>query len=355
MIAAIIFGGVYFLLHTEQKESGVDIGYHAVITQGAAENLSGMESVKVHGTVWNIGDKEAKNVTVTVIFTDPAHDKVVRKTVVEGVDLLPKGAIRVEFDTEYLRELAIPKTLVDETIQVNWMEDGQLKTLTSRKHTAATEKEKQEETLNVSELLENPVYDTEVKVYGKVSALGELFCPCFALTSGGKMLEVWYDLMVEDDGTERPAVSVERIENGDGVIVTGELRSSTGTAPSTTFWASNIEKIIEDDEAVSLAIVNDIEIMLLESFPVQVNVVARGEHPDSCTEVEKVTTRREGNIFLITITTSRPADAICAQVITPFEEVIALDAVGLKAGVYTVDVNGARDAFVLQTDNIFET
>ena len=139
VIAAIILGGVYFLNLAEQKESGVNIYYDVVCTQGAAENLTGMESVKVYGMVGNTGDKEAKNVTVTIIFTDPAHDKVVRKTVVEGVDLLPKGAVSVEFDTEYLRELTIPKTIVDETIQVNWMEDGQLKTSTSRKHAAATE------------------------------------------------------------------------------------------------------------------------------------------------------------------------------------------------------------------------
>ncbi|MEA1864193.1 MAG: hypothetical protein U9N46_03180 [Euryarchaeota archaeon] len=94
--------------------------------------------------------------------------------------------------------------------------------------------------------------------------------------------------------------------------------------------------------------------MLLESFPVQVNVVARGEYPDSCTEVDEITTRREGDTFFVTITAFRPADAMCAQVITPFEEVIALDVVGLKAGVYTVEVNGIRDTFELQMGNIFE-
>ena len=209
-------------------------------------------------------------------------------------------------------------------------------------------------TLSVSELLESPVYETEVNVYGDVSALGELDCPCFTLTSDGKRLEVWYTLMVGDDGTERPAVSVEGIENGDRVVVTGELRSSTGTAPSTTFWASNIEKMVAEDAVASLANVNDIKILLLESFPVQVHAVARGEHPDSCTKVDKVTTSREGDTFFVTITTSRPADAMCAQVMTPFEEVVALDVVGLKAGVYTVDVNGVRDTFELQMDNIFE-
>jgi len=207
---------------------------------------------------------------------------------------------------------------------------------------------------NVSELLDSPVYDTEVTVYGDVSALGELKCPCFVLTSDGKILDVWYNLMVEDDGTERPAVSVEGIENGDRVAVTGELRSSNGTAPSTTFWASTIEKMVTEDAAVSLANVNDIEILQLESFPVQIHAVARGKHPDSCTKVDKVATRREGDAFFATITTSRPADAMCAQVMTPFKEVVTLDVVGLKAGVYTVDINGVRDTFELQMDNIIE-
>ena len=211
-------------------------------------------------------------------------------------------------------------------------------------------------TLSVSELLESPVYDTEVKVYGMVSALGEFFCPCFALATDGKMLTVHYDLMVEDDGTERPPVNMEGIENGDRVIVTGELRSSSGTALSTTFWAGNVEKTLERgaahvDEIINLANVNTVEIMLLESFPVRINVVARGEHSDSCTKVNKITTRREENTFAVTINTSRPADAMCAQVITPYEEVVTLDVVGLKAGVYTVKVNGIQDTFELQIDN----
>jgi len=133
IIAGIVLGAHSLYNLVEQKESGVNIAYDVVSSQGQGgiENLSGMESVKVHGTVCNIGDKEAKNVTVTIIFTDPAHDKVVRKTVVEGVDLLPDGVQYEKFNTVYFRELTIPKTLVNETIQVNWIEDGQLKTLSS--------------------------------------------------------------------------------------------------------------------------------------------------------------------------------------------------------------------------------
>ncbi|MEA1870089.1 MAG: hypothetical protein U9N09_08120 [Euryarchaeota archaeon] len=80
---------------------------------------------------------------MTVIFTDTAHDRVIRKTVVEGLDLLPDGAVSVEFDAEYLRELTIPKTSVNETIQVNWVEDGELKTLTTGDHAPAAAEEKE--------------------------------------------------------------------------------------------------------------------------------------------------------------------------------------------------------------------
>jgi hypothetical protein len=107
----------------------------------------------------------------------------------------------------------------------------------------AREPEQPAGTLSAAQLLESPVYEIEVSIYGKVSALGELLCPCFVLASGGESVEVWYGLMVEEDGTERPAVSVEGIDNGDWVIVTGELRSSDGLLPSKTFWAAGIEKI----------------------------------------------------------------------------------------------------------------
>ena len=100
-----------------------------------------------------------------------------------------------------------------------------------------------EGTISVAELMENQVYDTEVKIEGEVSLLGELFCPCFELTSGGETVMVWYGLMVEDDGTERPSVSVEGIENGDHVILTGELKREGMHRSLNDFWASIIEKI----------------------------------------------------------------------------------------------------------------
>ena len=111
-----------------QRTAGVNIVSDVSISQGAAENNSEMESVKVHGIFWNEGDIIAKNLTATVIFTDAAHNKVVRKKVPVGGDLLSNKGQFMEFDSEYLRERTVPKTAVNVAIQFDWMENGQLKT-----------------------------------------------------------------------------------------------------------------------------------------------------------------------------------------------------------------------------------
>ena len=100
-----------------------------------------------------------------------------------------------------------------------------------------------------------------------------------------------------------------------------------------------------------LAPVDEIDILILESFPVQINVIARGNLPDPCTEISEVIKEREGDTFFITIKTYR-SPGFCIQVLAPFEEIIPLDVYGLPAGTYTVDVNGVQDTFDLEVDNI---
>lgn len=99
------------------------------------------------------------------------------------------------------------------------------------------------ETHDVNELLFVSIYDRLTVVYGIVSDLGELFCPCFTLTSGGKSITVWYDLMVEDDGTVRPAVDVSAIKNGDEVMITGELKNTGTHTTLNDFWMLAIVEI----------------------------------------------------------------------------------------------------------------
>ncbi len=99
------------------------------------------------------------------------------------------------------------------------------------------------------------------------------------------------------------------------------------------------------------AVVEEIDIQILESFPVQVHIVARGYLPDGCTEIDEIEQTRSGQTFQVTITTARPAGVACTEAIVPFEEVVALDVLGLEAGTYTVNVNGVTGSFKLDMDN----
>jgi len=103
------------------------------------------------------------------------------------------------------------------------------------------------------------------------------------------------------------------------------------------------------------AIVDEIDILILESFPVQISVVARGNLPDGCTEIDEIIRQREEQTFNVTITTVRPADAMCTEALVPFEETFSLDVYGLPAGVYRVDVNGITGTFELAVDNVPQT
>jgi len=235
-----------------QRTAGVHIVSDVSISQGAAENNSEMESVKVHGTFWNDGDAIAKNLTASVIFTDAAHNKVVRKNVPVSGDLLPNKGQIMEFETEYLRERTVPKILVNVTVQFEWIENGQIKTTTL---------------LSTNESDSQGNNDTGKFIYGN-------------------------------------------------------------------------------------ATVESIEIMILESFPVQINVNARGYLPDGCTRIDGITKEKKENTFLVNIKTVRPSDLFCTAAIVSFKEVISLDVYGLNAGIYKVDVNGVNGTFELGTDNI---
>lgn len=132
----------------------------------------------------------------------------------------------------------------------------------------------------------------------------------------------------QDDGDTSP------VTDGDGNSTDGD-----GT-----------EYIIRD------AVVDDIEILMMESFPLQVSVVATGYVPDGCTVIdqENIGVTRDGTTFYISLKTKRPADAMCTQALEPFEVTIPLDVYGLEAGVYTVDVNGVTDTFEFTMDNVIE-
>jgi len=96
------------------------------------------------------------------------------------------------------------------------------------------------------------------------------------------------------------------------------------------------------------ALVEAVEIQILESFPVQVRAVVRGQLPDACAFVESSNVVLVDQTFSISMTVARQPNMRCAQMLTPFEEIVPLDTANLAAGTYTVQAGEAVEEFALQ-------
>lgn len=150
-----------------------------------------------------------------------------------------------------------------------------------------TSEDKPAGSIYVSELLTEPVYEGQVKVYGELIKLRELD-RSFELTSGGETLEAYYNVTPEGKvcceifgygkGMEKVNVhyewttqdnctvpegfvgggrevvdgsyckGIEEISNGDWVVVTGELkqRENLSVRKAPVLWAHNVEKEPQD-------------------------------------------------------------------------------------------------------------
>ncbi|MEN6408918.1 MAG: hypothetical protein ABFD44_04300 [Anaerolineaceae bacterium] len=108
------------------------------------------------------------------------------------------------------------------------------------------------------------------------------------------------------------------------------------------------------DTSGESALVENIEFLTLESFPVQITAVVSGSLPDGCTTIDRTEAIRADNTFTIHLYTTRPADAVCTEALVPFKESVSLDVYGLPAGEYTVRAGDVTGTFRLEMDNILK-
>ena len=93
--------------------------------------------------------------------------------------------------------------------------------------------------------------------------------------------------------------------------------------------------------------IDQVEIRLAESFPVQVFAHVRGIIGDGCSSVLPVTQQRDGNTITLSINRQRPADAICTQIAKLYEENIRLEG-DFPAGEYVLKVNDVTQPFTVK-------
>jgi hypothetical protein len=103
------------------------------------------------------------------------------------------------------------------------------------------------------------------------------------------------------------------------------------------------DQVSDGDRLVELVTVENVEVNIAESYPVQVFVRVTGYLPDPCWEAQTPTISQDGNRFEIEIYAERDPDEVCAQVIQDYEETIPLGT--MDPGNYVVSVNGVEQSF----------
>lgn len=94
-----------------------------------------------------------------------------------------------------------------------------------------------------------------------------------------------------------------------------------------------------------LVTVESVTVDVVSQSPAVVRVQVTGFLADPCTALDRVEQSRNAEEFTAQMFTTREADAICVQVIVPFEGDFLLEHSGLAAADYGITVNGVRAAF----------
>ncbi len=89
----------------------------------------------------------------------------------------------------------------------------------------------------------------------------------------------------------------------------------------------------------AMTVIDQVEVIVLESFPMQLRLHVSGYQPDGCELPVMVEQRREGNAVYVEIFRDLPPDMICPEIIVKYEDTIALEG-GFESGAYTINVNG---------------
>lgn len=153
------------------------------------------------------------------------------------------------------------------------------------------------------------------------------------------------------DFEEAVALDIEGLEAGTYTVIAQDQQAKF------TLDVDNVlqmEPIIGSQDGVigGAAVVENLSVLVMESYPVQVNVALSGYLPDGCTTIREVRAVRDGNIFTVYVQTQRPSgDVACTMALVPFDETVSLDVAGLAAGEYTVRHGELSETFTLDVDN----
>ena len=108
--------------------------------------------------------------------------------------------------------------------------------------------------------------------------------------------------------------------------------------------ASSETQVSEPSAAGTPAIVDGVSVDFRNAH---YYALVTGTYPDACTRISDVEQEVSGNTLTIAMSTAKPEDLMCAQMLSPFGIDLFIATGGLLPGEYTVDVNGATTTFTL--------
>ncbi|EIJ41521.1 hypothetical protein BegalDRAFT_0606 [Beggiatoa alba B18LD] len=98
--------------------------------------------------------------------------------------------------------------------------------------------------------------------------------------------------------------------------------------------------------------IQKVDISILETYPLQINVVAQVTVPNSCLTVGDISEDRQNSTFNLTLLSAPQTNSHCVEQPQTIEQIIPLNLQGLNAGVYTVNINEASTEFELMMDMV---
>ena len=113
---------------------------------------------------------------------------------------------------------------------------------------------------------------------------------------------------------------------------------------------SPIVSAASSDDKAPVNMVDEIELLVMESFPVQVEAIVRGNLPNGCVVLDGLSAVRTDEGFLVEVEAHKQGD-FCTQSLVPFKERVTLDVLGLPAGTYVVRAGEAVSEFTFTVDN----
>jgi hypothetical protein len=109
-------------------------------------------------------------------------------------------------------------------------------------------------------------------------------------------------------------------------------------------WDMLEQRMINDIE-ISLAPIHEVEVLFMESFPVQVGVRIKGGLRDGCTTFRDAMVTREGDTVNIEVTVQKPKGKECPAVYTLFEKNLNLGSDFTAGAIYNLKVNDYATTF----------